>query len=79
MKYLLDTHTFIWSILDSSKLSDRVKEIIEDSNKSYEGKSKMIGLRSWWMKRRELLQTEVFQPPPIPILKSYPKWDSVRR
>ena len=32
MKYLLDTHTFIWSILDSSKLSDRVKEIIEDSN-----------------------------------------------
>lgn len=32
MKYLLDTHTFIWSILDSSKLSDRVKETIEDSN-----------------------------------------------
>lgn len=32
MKYLLDTHTFIWSILDSSKLSDKVKEIIEDSN-----------------------------------------------
>ena len=46
------------------------KQIIEDSNKSYEGKGKMSRLRSWWMKRRELLQTEGFQPPPIPMLKS---------
>lgn len=32
MKYLLDTHTFIWSIMDSSKLSEKVKTIIENPN-----------------------------------------------
>ena len=32
MKYLLDTHTFIWSIMDSSKLSEKVRTIIENSN-----------------------------------------------
>lgn len=32
MKYLLDTHTLIWSILDSSKLSDKVRNIIEDTS-----------------------------------------------
>lgn len=30
MKYLLDTHTFIWSVMDSSKLSESVKEIIQN-------------------------------------------------
>lgn len=29
MKYLLDTHTLIWSILDPNKLSRKVKQIIE--------------------------------------------------
>ena len=32
MKYLLDTHTFIWSIMDSSKLSEKVRNIIENPN-----------------------------------------------
>ena len=31
MKYLLDTHTFIWSVMDSKKLSENAKNIIEDS------------------------------------------------
>lgn len=30
MSYLLDTHTLIWSILDKSKLSQKVTEAIED-------------------------------------------------
>jgi PIN domain nuclease of toxin-antitoxin system len=29
MKYLLDTHTFVWTILESSKLSSKAKKIIE--------------------------------------------------
>ena len=29
MKYLLDTHTLIWSIVDPNKLSKKVKELIE--------------------------------------------------
>lgn len=32
MKYLLDTHTFIWSIMDSSKLSEKGRTIIENPN-----------------------------------------------
>ncbi len=32
MKYLLDTHTFLWSILDTEKLSKKVYELIEDAN-----------------------------------------------
>ena len=32
MKYLLDTHTFMWSIMDSSKLSEKVRTIIENPN-----------------------------------------------
>ena len=32
MKYLLDTHTFILSIMDSSKLSEKVRTIIENPN-----------------------------------------------
>lgn len=30
MNYLLDTHTFIWSILDTKKLSPKARKIIED-------------------------------------------------
>ena len=30
MNYLLDTHTFIWSVMDSEKLSPCVREILED-------------------------------------------------
>lgn len=29
MKYLIDTHALIWSIIDTNKLSSKVKEIIE--------------------------------------------------
>jgi len=29
MTYLLDTHTLIWAIIDTSKLSPRVREILE--------------------------------------------------
>ena len=32
MTYLLDTHTFIWTVLDISKLPDRILEIIENPN-----------------------------------------------
>ena len=30
MTYLLDTHTFIWTILDTSKIPEKLLEIIED-------------------------------------------------
>jgi PIN domain nuclease of toxin-antitoxin system len=30
MKYLLDTHTFIWSILDTEKLSTKVKDLLSN-------------------------------------------------
>jgi PIN domain nuclease of toxin-antitoxin system len=30
MRLLLDTHTFIWFVTDSPRLSDRVKQLIED-------------------------------------------------
>ena len=30
MRFLLDTHTFIWFVTDSPRLSDRVKQIIEN-------------------------------------------------
>jgi PIN domain nuclease of toxin-antitoxin system len=30
MRLLLDTHTFIWFFTDSPRLSDRVKQLIED-------------------------------------------------
>ena len=36
MKLLLDTHTFLWFVNDHPKLSDRLKDLIEDtSNVSY--------------------------------------------
>ena len=30
MNYLLDTHTFIWTILDTSKIPEKILEIIEN-------------------------------------------------
>jgi PIN domain nuclease of toxin-antitoxin system len=32
MKVLLDTHTFLWWITDSPRLSARAREVIRDSN-----------------------------------------------
>ena len=32
MKYLLDTHTFLWSIAGTENLSKKVKALIEDEN-----------------------------------------------
>ena len=32
MRLLLDTHTFLWFVNDNPKLSDRLKDIIEDTN-----------------------------------------------
>ena len=32
MKILLDTHAFLWWIIDSPKLSARAREVIQDSN-----------------------------------------------
>ena len=36
MKYLLDTHTFLWFLFDDNKLSEKVKKIIANtSNRIY--------------------------------------------
>ncbi|HET8828377.1 MAG TPA: type II toxin-antitoxin system VapC family toxin [Pelobium sp.] len=32
MRYLLDTHVFIWSVLNTKKISEKVLNILEDSN-----------------------------------------------
>ena len=32
MKFLLDTHTFLWFVNDNPKLSVRLKDLIEDEN-----------------------------------------------
>ncbi|PSB05796.1 PIN domain nuclease [Pleurocapsa sp. CCALA 161] len=32
MNLLLDTHTFLWFVNDNPKLSDRLKDLIEDTN-----------------------------------------------
>lgn len=32
MEYLLDTHTFIWSMMEPEKLSEDVRNIIEDTS-----------------------------------------------
>lgn len=34
MKYLLDTHTFIWSMENSSLLKPETKKIVEDASKT---------------------------------------------
>lgn len=43
MRFLLDTHTFIWFAIDSPKLSAQVKTIIED-----EGNEKLLSIASVW-------------------------------
>jgi PIN domain nuclease of toxin-antitoxin system len=43
MRVLLDTHTFLWFILDSPQLSNDVKIIIEDENNA-----KMLSIASIW-------------------------------
>ena len=43
MKYLLDTHTFIWAILEPEKLSQRVAEIFEDP-----GNQILVSAISFW-------------------------------
>jgi len=32
MKYLLDTHVFLWTLFDDDKLSDKVKDVLTDGN-----------------------------------------------
>lgn len=32
MKYLIDTHVFIWALMDSKKISKKVYDIIEDES-----------------------------------------------
>jgi PIN domain nuclease of toxin-antitoxin system len=32
MNLLLDTHTFLWFVNDNPRLSDRLKDLIEDEN-----------------------------------------------
>ena len=34
VSYLLDTHTFLWSFLDTSKLSGTVRDILESNEKA---------------------------------------------
>ena len=31
MKVLLDTHAFLWAVMDSDRLSDRARDLIGDS------------------------------------------------
>jgi len=33
VKYLLDTHYVLWSLLEPSKINEKIKEILEDPNK----------------------------------------------
>lgn len=33
MKYLLDTHYVLWSLLEPGKINEKIKEILEDPNK----------------------------------------------
>ncbi len=43
MKLLVDTHTFIWFVTDSPKLSPMAKELIED-----ELNEKLLSIASVW-------------------------------
>ena len=44
MKLLLDTHTFLWFVNDNPKLSNHLKDLIEDtSNVSYLSVASMTG------------------------------------
>lgn len=42
MKYLLDTHVFLWSLINASKLSNKVKGILTDDNQIY------VSIISFW-------------------------------
>ena len=35
MKYLVDTHLLIWTVLNSSKLSDRARAVLSQTNGEY--------------------------------------------
>lgn len=43
MRYLLDTHTFLWWITDSHLLSDRAREVIRDG-----GNTLLLSAASGW-------------------------------
>ncbi len=43
MKYLLDTHYVLWSLLEPGKINEKIKEILEDPNKL-----KSISKISFW-------------------------------
>lgn len=43
MRLLLDTHTFIWFVLDSPKLSLRLRKLIENENNE-----KLLSTASIW-------------------------------
>jgi PIN domain nuclease of toxin-antitoxin system len=43
MKLLLDTHTFLWFIMGSSKLSKKARELMEDVNNE-----RLLSIASLW-------------------------------
>lgn len=43
MRLLLDTHTFIWFVIDSDQLSMKVRRLIEDENNE-----KLLSIASVW-------------------------------
>jgi PIN domain nuclease of toxin-antitoxin system len=43
MKFLLDTHTFLWFVNDNPRLSDQLKDLIEDENNA-----SYLSLASLW-------------------------------
>lgn len=67
MRFLLDTHTLIWSIVESYKLSDKVKKMLEDSrNRIY-----VSFLSLWEISLRYSLgkfSMEKFSPEELPEL-----------
>ncbi len=67
MKYLLDTHTLIWSIIEPTKLSAKVRQIIEDPEQHI-----MVSVLSFWeislkfaLKKLELMH---IQPGDFPAI-----------
>ena len=43
MKLLLDTHSFLWWIIDSEKLSPQVKAVLEDTDNELYLSSASVG------------------------------------
>lgn len=69
MKYLLDTHTLIWSILDTDKLSEKAKKILED------GKNEVFvsTLSFWEISMKTMVRKFSFnglEPSEVPSLAS---------